>query len=74
MKRMHVHVSVESIDNAVAFYSSDPAGIAWETFFTTGESTDYGHSVERGARLAQARTCCEPQSVAATQSASTCCA
>ena len=30
----------------------DPAGISWETFFTTGEATDYGDSVERGARIA----------------------
>jgi catechol-2,3-dioxygenase len=153
MKRMHVHVSVESIDKAVAFYSAlfaaqpsvvkpdyakwmlddprvnfaistrgrqpgldhlgiqvenrdelqevygrlhqagdnifeeghttccyaksekswidDPAGISWETFFTTGESTDYGHSVERGARVAQAKPCCEPQPVPACQVA--CC-
>ena len=49
----------------------DPAGIAWETFFTTGESTDYGHSVERGARLAQGKPCCEPQPVPASQTA--CC-
>jgi predicted enzyme related to lactoylglutathione lyase len=143
MKRMHVHVSVESIDKAVAFYSAlfaarpsvvkpdyakwmlddprvnfaistqgrepgldhlgiqvesrdeleevygrlhkagenifeegqttccyaksekswidDPAGISWEAFFTAGESTDYGHRVERGARVAQVKPCCEPQ-------------
>jgi predicted enzyme related to lactoylglutathione lyase len=155
MKRMHVHVSVESIDNAIAFYSTlfaaqpsvvksdyakwmlddphvnfaistrgkqpgldhlgiqvesrdelqevygrlhkagdnifeegqttccyaksekswigDPAGISWEAFFTTGESTDYGHSVEHGARLAQARACCEPEPIPATQWASACC-
>jgi catechol 2,3-dioxygenase-like lactoylglutathione lyase family enzyme len=30
----------------------DPAGISWETFFTTGESTDYGVSVENDPRLA----------------------
>jgi predicted enzyme related to lactoylglutathione lyase len=155
MKRMHVHVSVESIDNAIAFYSTlfaaqpavvkpdyakwmlddprvnfaisrrgrqpgldhlgiqveskdelqevygrlhqaggdifeegqttccyaksekswidDPAGISWETFFTTGESTNYGDSVERGARVAQAKACCEPQPIPATHSASACC-
>jgi predicted enzyme related to lactoylglutathione lyase len=33
----------------------DPAGIAWETFLTTGESTDYGDGTgEREARIAQA--------------------
>jgi predicted enzyme related to lactoylglutathione lyase len=32
----------------------DPAGISWETFLTTGESTDYGDgSGERVARVAQ---------------------
>mgnify|MGYP003336262647 CR=1 FL=1 len=31
----------------------DPAGISWETFHTTGESTDYGTSVQRGAQIAQ---------------------
>ena len=31
----------------------DPAGISWETFFTTGESTDYGVSVEKDPRVAQ---------------------
>ena len=31
----------------------DPAGISWETFLTTGESTDYGDgSGERVARVA----------------------
>jgi predicted enzyme related to lactoylglutathione lyase len=33
----------------------DPAGIAWETFLTTGESTDYGDGTgEREARIAKA--------------------
>jgi uncharacterized glyoxalase superfamily protein PhnB len=37
----------------------DPAGIAWETFLTTGESTDYGDgSGERDARLAHEKACC----------------
>lgn len=42
----------------------DPAGIAWETFHTTGESTDYGDgSGENGARVAHEQTsaCCAPQ-------------
>jgi catechol 2,3-dioxygenase-like lactoylglutathione lyase family enzyme len=34
----------------------DPAGISWETFFTTGESTNYGDGTgERDARLAPAK-------------------
>jgi hypothetical protein len=36
----------------------DPAGISWETFRTTGESTNYGTSFERGARIAHAQACC----------------
>ncbi len=44
----------------------DPAGISWETFFTTGESTDYGDgSGEREARIADAKSCCAPEPVAA---------
>jgi predicted enzyme related to lactoylglutathione lyase len=41
----------------------DPAGISWETFHTTGESTDYGTSVQRGAQVAHEATkaCCEPK-------------
>ena len=37
----------------------DPTGIAWETFLTTGESTDYGDgSGEREARIAHTKSCC----------------
>jgi predicted enzyme related to lactoylglutathione lyase len=40
----------------------DPAGISWETFLTTGESTDYGDgSGERVARIAHEQSCCAPQ-------------
>jgi predicted enzyme related to lactoylglutathione lyase len=43
----------------------DPAGIAWETFLTTGESTDYGDgSGEREARIARKQACCAPTSAA----------
>jgi predicted enzyme related to lactoylglutathione lyase len=46
----------------------DPAGISWETFFTTGETTDYGDGTgEREARIAHEKVCCEPQ--AASESA-----
>jgi catechol-2,3-dioxygenase len=38
----------------------DPAGISWETFFTTGESTNYGTSFEKEARVAHAKACCGP--------------
>src|SRR5215475_14572022 len=45
----------------------DPAGISWETFLTTGESTDYGDgSGERVARVAHEKaseqSCCAPAS------------
>lgn len=48
----------------------DPAGIAWETFLTAGESTDYGDgSGEREARIAKTKACCAPQSSQATSPA-----
>ena len=38
-----------------------PSGISWETFLTTGESTDYGDgSGEREARIAHTKSCCAP--------------
>jgi catechol 2,3-dioxygenase-like lactoylglutathione lyase family enzyme len=40
----------------------DPAGVAWETFLTTGESTDYGDGTgERAPRIAHDASCCAPQ-------------
>src|ERR1700736_4133280 len=42
---------------------NDPAGIAWETFLTTGESTDYGDGTgERVPRVAHVKdqACCAP--------------
>jgi predicted enzyme related to lactoylglutathione lyase len=52
----------------------DPAGIAWETFHTTGESTVYGDgSGENDARIAHEKesACCAPQ--AAPEQATACC-
>ena len=49
----------------------DPAGIAWETFLTTGESTSYGDgSGEREPRVAHQKqtACCVPQAVPAAGS------
>ena len=44
----------------------DPSGIAWETFLTTGESTDYGDgSGERAPRIAHEKSCCAPQAAPA---------
>src|SRR5690349_467901 len=51
----------------------DPAGISWETFHTTGESTDYGTSVKEGAQIAHAKACCEVPAAAPKQEASACC-
>ena len=51
----------------------DPAGIAWETFLTAGESTDYGDGTgERVAHVAHAKdqACCVPAEPEAT---SACC-
>jgi catechol 2,3-dioxygenase-like lactoylglutathione lyase family enzyme len=57
----------------------DPTGIAWETFHTTGESTDYGDgSGENSARLAYSKAqvagaCCVPQASDAPEITSACC-
>jgi catechol 2,3-dioxygenase-like lactoylglutathione lyase family enzyme len=53
----------------------DPAGIAWETFHTTGESVVYGDGTgENDARIAHVKetSCCAPQ--AEPKQASACCA
>jgi hypothetical protein len=40
----------------------DPAGISWETFHTTAESTVYGDGTgEREARIAHEKACCAPK-------------
>jgi predicted enzyme related to lactoylglutathione lyase len=52
----------------------DPAGIAWETFHTTGENTDYGDGTgENDARVAHAKACCVPQASVEPAAASACC-
>jgi catechol-2,3-dioxygenase len=38
----------------------DPQGIQWETFFTTGESTTYGHDSATAATGAASGPCCGP--------------
>jgi catechol 2,3-dioxygenase-like lactoylglutathione lyase family enzyme len=38
---------------------SDPQGVLWETFLTTGESTVYGQDVVKAATTAKS-TCCAP--------------
>jgi catechol-2,3-dioxygenase len=51
----------------------DPAGISWETFLTSGESTNYGDSFDRDARIAHQKACCVPQPVSAPKAGSACC-
>jgi len=49
----------------------DPAGISWETFLTSGESTNYGDgSGERVARVAHEKqsACCVPKAMPGTAS------
>jgi len=55
----------------------DPAGIAWETFHTTGENIVYGDgSGENEARTTGAGACCVPSREPSTSpaSSSSCCA
>jgi catechol 2,3-dioxygenase-like lactoylglutathione lyase family enzyme len=41
---------------------TDPQGVSWETFLTSGESTVYGDSVDLGPiRTASAGACCTPR-------------
>jgi predicted enzyme related to lactoylglutathione lyase len=52
----------------------DPAGISWETFLTTGESTDYGDGTgERSARVAHEKACCAPQAASPPAPQTACC-
>jgi hypothetical protein len=39
----------------------DPQGVQWETFLTTGESTEYGGEAVEGTR---SKPCCEPSRAA----------
>ena len=50
---------------------SDPAGIAWEAFHTTGESTTYGTSAPK-ERLA-GEACCGPAADKVTAPSTACC-
>ncbi len=41
---------------------TDPQGLSWETFLTSGESTVYGDSADPGAiRVAAPAACCTPR-------------
>jgi hypothetical protein len=45
---------------------SDPQGLSWETFLTSGDSAVYGDDVDRGAIQVKAKSaCCAPKGAAA---------
>ena len=51
----------------------DPAGISWETFYTTGESINYGDGTgENAARVAHEKSCCAPEIAPAPATACGC--
>ncbi|HEX5509340.1 MAG TPA: ArsI/CadI family heavy metal resistance metalloenzyme [Pseudolabrys sp.] len=60
--------------NSEKSWIDDPAGISWETFYTTGESTNYGNSFNKEARIAHAKACCGPAAKPIIESASCGCA
>lgn len=39
---------------------TDPQGVSWETFLTTGESTVYGDSADLGPIRTTSNACCTP--------------
>jgi hypothetical protein len=40
---------------------TDPQGVSWETFLTTGESTVYGDTLDLGQVHMASRACCGPK-------------
>lgn len=52
----------------------DPAGISWETFLTTGETTKYGDSIDSRARIAHQKAYCAPEPATPPKTTSACCA
>ena len=40
---------------------TDPQGLSWETFLTTGESTVYGDSADLGSIRTASAACCKPE-------------
>ena len=40
---------------------TDPQGVSWETFLTSGESTVYGDSVDLGPIRIAREACCDPE-------------
>ena len=53
---------------------SDPQGVSWEAFLTTGESTVYGDSIDLGPiRTAKTSACCASAASAEPAPATACC-
>ena len=53
---------------------TDPAGVRWETFFTTGEATTFGEDIIAPKDEAKPSACCAaPASAPAPARASACC-
>jgi catechol 2,3-dioxygenase-like lactoylglutathione lyase family enzyme len=42
---------------------TDPQGLSWETFLTTGDSTIYGDSVDLGPIRTTSASCCTPETL-----------
>ncbi len=53
-------------------WTSDPQGLSWETFLTSGESTVYGDSADPGVARSASGGCCAPKPEPAVETA--CCA
>jgi catechol 2,3-dioxygenase-like lactoylglutathione lyase family enzyme len=53
---------------------TDPQGVSWEAFMTTGESTVYGDSADLGPiRTTSVSACCGPAAKAETAPVRACC-
>jgi catechol 2,3-dioxygenase-like lactoylglutathione lyase family enzyme len=48
---------------------TDPQGLSWETFLTSGESTVYGDSVDLGPIRTKGEACCSPETPQAERGA-----
>ena len=62
-----VNWEIQALDLTAGFLSDDPAGVAWETFLTTGQSIVYGDGTgERDARVVRDKqsACCVPEAAA----------
>lgn len=51
---------------------TDPQGLSWETFLTTGESTVYGDGVDLGPIRTTSTACCAREAEAAPAAAACC--